>query len=146
LARLIAIKIKEVPVEAYNSISIVERYYTLLYCLYKIIQDKLKDKNIDKKIILQIAVKAVNNSAGPNRLVPTLLVFSIYLQLTEIDLLSLSVTKKAEAIRAAIKKVRQLYIERQVQDILAIYNSPDIKIILDLLLQSDIQVWHEKDK
>jgi hypothetical protein len=146
LARSIVIKIKEVPVEAYNSIGIVERYHALLHCLYKIIRDKLKNKNVDKEMILQIAVKAVNNSAGPNRLVPTLLVFGIYLQFTEIDLLSLSVTKRAEAIHAVIKEVRQLHAERQVQDVLAIYNSPDTKIILDLLLQSDIQVWCKKDK
>ena len=30
LANLIAIKIKEVPVEAYNSISLIKRYYVLL--------------------------------------------------------------------------------------------------------------------
>jgi hypothetical protein len=63
-------------------------------------------------MILQIAVKAINDLVGPNRIIPTLLVFDVYLQLTKIDPLSLSVTKRIEAIRAATKEVRRLYTER----------------------------------
>ena len=65
--------------EAYNSVSLVKRYYTPLWCAYEIIQNKLKGEYINKEIILQMAVKAVNNLVGLNRIVPTLLVFSIYL-------------------------------------------------------------------
>ena len=79
-----------------------------------------------------MAIKAVNNSAGPNRLVPTLLVFSIYLQLLELDLSSLFITMKAKAIRTTIKKVQQLYIKQQVQDVLIIRNRPNTKITLNL--------------
>jgi len=38
-----AIKVKEVPIKAYNSIKKVEQYYTLLYYIYKIISLELKD-------------------------------------------------------------------------------------------------------
>ena len=44
--------------------------------VYKIISLKLKGAS--KELTLQMAVKAVNNSAGLNGLVPTLLVFSAY--------------------------------------------------------------------
>jgi hypothetical protein len=44
------IKVKEVPIKAYNSIRKVERYYMPLYCVYKIISLKLKD--ISKELIL----------------------------------------------------------------------------------------------
>ncbi len=37
------IKVKEVPVEAHNSIRKVERYYVPLRCVYEIIFLKLKD-------------------------------------------------------------------------------------------------------
>ena len=47
-----------------------------LYCVYKIISLKLKGAS--KELTLQIAVKAVNDSVGPNRLVPILLVFGAY--------------------------------------------------------------------
>ena len=49
-----------------------------LYNIYKIIQDKLKNKYINKEMILQIAVKAINDLARPNRIIPTLLVFGAY--------------------------------------------------------------------
>ena len=44
--------------------------------IYKIISLKLK--GISEELILQIAVKAVNNSASLDRLIPILLVFSTY--------------------------------------------------------------------
>jgi len=44
--------------------------------VYKIISLELKSTS--KKLILQMAVKAINNFASLNRLVPTLLVFSAY--------------------------------------------------------------------
>ena len=71
-----AIKIKKVPVKAYNSIKKMERYYIPLHCIYKIISLELKGTS--KEFTLQMAVKAVNNSAGPDRLIPILLVFSAY--------------------------------------------------------------------
>jgi len=37
------IKVKEVPIKAYNSIKKVERYYTLLRRVYKIISLELED-------------------------------------------------------------------------------------------------------
>jgi hypothetical protein len=66
----------------------------------------LNDEQIDKDIILQMAVKAINDSAGLNRLIPTLLVFGAYLQLTEIDLPSPLVVRRAKAIRATMKEVQ----------------------------------------
>ena len=81
-----------------------------------------------------MAVKAVNDLAGPNRIVPTLLVFGAYLWLTKMDPSSPSVTKRTEAICIVTKEVCRLYVERQIKDIFAIYNSPDTKITLDLFL------------
>ena len=70
------IKVKEVSIKAYNSIRKVEWYYILLHHIYKIISLKLKGTS--KKLTLQIAVKAVNNSTSLNRLIPILLVFGAY--------------------------------------------------------------------
>ena len=71
-----AIKVKEVPIKAYNSVGKVEWYYMLLYRIYKIISSELK--GINKELTLQMAVKAVNNSTSLNGLIPILLVFSAY--------------------------------------------------------------------
>jgi len=71
-----AIKVKEVPVKAHNSVGKVERYYAPLRRVYKIISLELEDAS--EELTLQMAVKAVNDSAGPDGLVPTLLVFGAY--------------------------------------------------------------------
>ena len=68
-------------VEAYNSVGKVERYYALLRRAYRILKAELNGTS--NEIILQIAVKAVNDSAGLDGLVPTLLVFSAYPRLTD---------------------------------------------------------------
>ena len=49
--------------------------------------------DIDKDMALQMAFKAINDTAGPDRLVPTLLVFSAYPQMVESDAPSPSVTQ-----------------------------------------------------
>jgi hypothetical protein len=141
-----AIEVKEVPVKAHNSVGQVERYYTPLRRAYEIIQEELEDKHIDKEIMLQMAVKAINNLAGPDGIVPILLVFDAYPRLTELDPPSPSVTKRAEAICAAIKEVCCLYAERRVKDALAIRNGLDTKNTLDLPLQSDVRLWREKEE
>ena len=83
---------------------------------------------------LQIVVKAINDTAGPNGIVPTLLVFGSYPRITEMDPPSPSVTKRAEAIRAATKEVRRIYAERQVENALAMRNGPNTLATLNLLL------------
>ena len=45
-----AIKVKEVPIKAYNSVGKVERYYILLRRIYKIISLKLK--GVSKELTL----------------------------------------------------------------------------------------------
>ena len=68
-------------VKAHNSVGIVEYYYSPLRYIYYIITKELLD--ISKDIALQMAFKVINNSAGPNSLIPTLLVFRAYLYIVE---------------------------------------------------------------
>jgi hypothetical protein len=60
------------PVEAHNSIGIVECYYSPIWRAYNIITAKIPD--INKDMALQMAFKAINDSVGPDGLVPTLLI------------------------------------------------------------------------
>jgi hypothetical protein len=72
-----------VPVKAHNSISIVKRYHGLIQRAYQIIVSKIP--KLDKNIALQMAFKAINNSAGPDSLVLTLLVFKAYPKIIKSD-------------------------------------------------------------
>ena len=55
-----------------------------------------------------MAVKAINNLAKLNRIVPIFLVFKAYPRITEMDTPLLSITKRAKATQAAIKEIHYL--------------------------------------
>jgi hypothetical protein len=90
-----------------------------------------------------MTVKACNNTAGPNGLVPTLLVFGAYLRITTLDPLSPLIVKRAQAINKAIKELQTLQAERNVTDALRLRNGPDTSVILDLPLNSKVKTWRE---
>jgi hypothetical protein len=87
-----------------------------------------------------MAFKAINDIARPNGLVPTLLVYSAYPQITKHDPPSPSITQRALAIKKAIAKVQKLQAKRQVNDALHTRNSPNTFNIYKLPLNSDILV------
>ena len=74
------------PVKAHNLVRMVKHYYGPLHHIYYIIITELPD--ISKDIALQMAFKAINDSIGPNSLIPTLLVFRAYLCIVESDILN----------------------------------------------------------
>ena len=56
-----------------------------------------------------MAVKAVNDTAGPNGLVPTLLVYRAYLRINNLGPPALSITERVAIIRKAIAKIVKLW-------------------------------------
>ncbi|KAF7566076.1 hypothetical protein PtrM4_143960 [Pyrenophora tritici-repentis] len=95
--------------------------------------------------ILQMAVKAVNDTAGPDGLVPTLLVFGAYPRMTAESPPSPSMVKRSEAIQKATKALRKITAEHQVADALNTRNGPATADMLALPLQSEVLVWRESD-
>lgn len=63
------------PIEAHLSIGILEHYHHISCRAYEIMVNDLKGSEINKEMILKIAVKAVNNFSRPDGLVPAILVF-----------------------------------------------------------------------
>ena len=55
-----------------------------------------------------MAVKAVNNTASPNELVPTLLVYRAYLRISNLDTPTPSITERAAIIRKVIAEIVKL--------------------------------------
>ena len=141
-AHAMAIKVEEVPVEAHNSIGKVERYHHILKRAYEVISADL-ETTVTSDHILQMAVKAVNDTAGPNGLVPTLLVFGTYPRISELSPSSPSISIRANAIRKAMAEVRKLRATRQVAEGLSMRNGPNILETIQLPLQSEVKVWRE---
>jgi hypothetical protein len=94
------------PVETYNSVGKIEQYYSLLRQAYKIICNELRDIETSAEMSLQIAVKAINDSAGPDGIIPILLVFGAYPRMTNNSALSPITTKRTETIRKTSNKIR----------------------------------------
>jgi hypothetical protein len=55
-----------------------------------------------------MAVKAINNTAGPNGLVPTLLVYGAYLRISNLGPPALSITEQAAVIQKVIAEIVKL--------------------------------------
>ena len=65
--------------------------------------------------------------------------------MTKIDILSPSVTKRAEAIRAATKEVYYLQAKRQVKDALTIKNGLNTISTLSLPILLKVRIQRKKD-
>jgi hypothetical protein len=74
------IKVENVFVESYYAIGKVERYHNFIRRAYEIIIEKFGTV-ISPSNAFQMAVKIVNNTAGPDGLV-SILVFGAYSKLT----------------------------------------------------------------
>ncbi|KAF1934556.1 hypothetical protein EJ02DRAFT_461091, partial [Clathrospora elynae] len=143
-AKIMGITCKQVPTEAHWSIGKTERYHAPLRRAWDILHTELAGTMPDEAI-LQMAVKAVNDTAGPDRLVPTLLVFGAYPRMTTESPPSPSMVKRSEAIQKATKALRKLTAERQIADALNTRNRPATADTLALPLQSEVLVWRESD-
>src|SRR6266536_6053241 len=113
-----AISTKSVLVEAYWSVGLVERAHLILQRAYQVISEELQGIGITKELTLQMAVKSVNDTAGPDSLVLTLLVFSAYLRMTKLDLLALLITARTTVVHKAIAEITKLQACKSVNNAL----------------------------
>lgn len=144
-AKIIGITYKQVPVEVYNSISKVERYHGLLRRTWDILYVELGGFT-STEAILQMAIKAINDTAGPDGLVPTLLVFGAYPRITTESPISPSTMKRGEAIWKAMVALRKATAQRQISEALRTRNGLSTAEVLALPLQSEVCVWRENNR
>jgi hypothetical protein len=97
---------------------------------------------------LQIVVKAVNDTADPDGLIPILLIFRAYSRIFHNSPPSPTITKRAEAIRKTMAEMRKLTASRQVSAALNARNGPDpvARDPMKLPLQSEMRVWRENKR
>jgi len=65
-----------------------------------------------------MAVKAANNTASLDGLVPTLLVFGAYPCISELDPPAPSITQRAAAIKKAMEEIVRIRVKKQVNNAL----------------------------
>ena len=142
-----AIIIKAVPVEAHWSIEIVERFHSVLKRAYKVIMKDLTsaDAKVSKEIRLQMIIKAVNDIAGANGLVPTLLVFGAYSRMHHLDSSASNIVQRAVVINKVMGEVKKMMTKKQIRDALNFKNDLIINHFHDLFINSEILVWRESN-
>jgi hypothetical protein len=87
-----------------------------------------------------MAVKATNNTAGPNGLIPTLLVFSTFSRISINNTLLITTIKRGKAIQKAIKEVIELQAKRHVTKALRTRNRLNITDVLGLAIGEEVLV------
>ena len=87
-----------------------------------------------------MAVKAVNDTANPNRLVPTLLVYGVYLRMSNLDPPAPSIMERATVIRKAMAKIVKLRAKQAVNSALHHRNGLDMTLVHNLLLNSEVLI------
>ena len=93
-----------------------------------------------------MAFKAVNNIAGLDSLVLTLLIFGTYPWIITDSLLLPSQQQRANALAKAIIKLCKVKTQREVQDAFNIRNGPDTIQTLPLALSLGSKVWIYREK
>ena len=87
-----------------------------------------------------MAVKAVNNTAGPDGLVPTLLVYRAYLRISNLDPPALSIMERAAIIRKAMAEIVKLRAKQVVSNALYHRNGPNTTLVHNLPLNSEVLI------
>jgi len=87
-----------------------------------------------------MAVKAANNTAGPDGLVLTLLIFGAYPYISELDPLAPSIIQQAAAIKKAMEEIIRIRAKKQVDNTLNQQNGLSVTTIYNLPLNLDMLI------
>jgi hypothetical protein len=90
-----------------------------------------------------MAVKAVNDTASPDGLVPTLLVYGAYLRMSNLGPPTPSITERAAVIRKAIAEIVKLRAKQIINNALHYRNGPNTTPVHNLPLNSEVLVWRK---
>jgi hypothetical protein len=134
------ITVKIVSIETHHSIEMMKRYHEPLRRTYSIISTEISE--IDSELALQMTFKVINDSTELNDLISTLLVFDVYLRMTEMNASSSTIIQRAIAMKKTMNEVRKLHAIRQVNDALNTRNDPT-SLIHDLSLNFLILMFRE---
>ena len=126
------ISVLEAPIESPNSMSHVERYHAPLRAAYEKIRDSLPKSETDADC-LQMAIKSVNDTIGPEGLCPTLLVYGAIPRPPRRTPAETQI-QRARAIDAAIAAIQKEHAKRKIAFAFKHPSSPKAKE-----QQSDLQ-------
>jgi hypothetical protein len=98
------------------------------------------ETGISKKTVLQMIVKAINDTAESDELMPILLIFEAYPRIHTMNSPIPSISQRAMTIEKAMTEMRKFRAERQVADALNTRNDLIVTPIHDLFLNSNVLI------
>ena len=87
-----------------------------------------------------MAIKAINDIASPNGLVPTLLVYGAYLRISNLDPPAPSIIERVATIRKAMAEIVKLRAKQTINNALYYRNGPNITLVYNLLLNFKVLI------
>ena len=87
-----------------------------------------------------MAVKAINNTASLDGLVPTLLVYGVYLRISNLNSSTPFITERAAVIWKVMAKIVKLRAKQTINNALYYYNKPNTTLVHDLPLNSKVLI------
>ena len=136
------VEVQRTGVEAHSSLGIGEIYHHPLRITYRKLE--IDYPSIEKSILLSIAVKAMNDSLGPEGLVPSALVFGEYPSVhtkSEVPSPRAALISRAEVANAARKEMEQIMARMRVQR--ALKHATPISADRAFEVGSEVLVWRE---
>eukprot|EP00171_Calliarthron_tuberculosum_P023596 IDg23596t1 len=113
-ASAMGIHVSIVPTEAHNKIGLIERYHKIVRTIYEKL--KIDTSDMSRESRLSMTFRCVNDTAGYDGIVPTLLVFGTYPKITIDQTESPGTTaQRAKAIRSASKLATEMITEERLR-------------------------------
>eukprot|EP00171_Calliarthron_tuberculosum_P011021 IDg11021t1 len=113
-AKAQGIQVQVVPTEAHHKIGLVERYHRVVRSVYEKL--KIDDPTMSRELRLSTTFRCVNDTAGFDGVVPTLLVFGTYPRIgTEQHPIAPTTLERANAVLRATKLAVQLIDEERLK-------------------------------
>lgn len=129
-------------IESHNAIGVGERYHAPLRRIYNKIREDVPD--IVPTLALQLTVKAMNDTTGPEGLVPSLLVFGILPRFPPTSTRLLSHVDRMEAMELARLEMHSITAKLKIQKALRSKIPPASTYQVNV--GDDVYVYKEKDK
>src|SRR3984957_19205193 len=93
-----------------------------------------------------MAVKAINNTAGLDGLVPTLLIYRAYPRISNLDPFTPSIMEQVAIIQKVMAKIVKLRAKQTINNALYYCNGPNTTLVHNLPLNSKVLIWRKSGK
>lgn len=121
------IQLKFSGVESHNSISVGERYHALRHVFNEVLEEQPR---LDIEYVLRVAVKACNDTMGPEGLVPSLQVYGQLPKLPVVNCQKMKQKHRMGALRSARHEMESVVAEERIKRALRAKLPPATKYVV----------------